>query len=222
MSILFALVTFLLFVLVSYLRSNRPQRAVAAQNSQPAEAPRPQMLSLGGFEIPKDYRFHLGHLWAKAEDSQHARVGLDSFAANLIGPVESVDLPGLNRWVRQGQKVCKVIAGDTTVQFVAPVEGIVAAVNTRLLEDPSLAVREPYGDGWLFKVQSPDLPINLKNLLQGGLVRAWFRDCVERVNAMTAGFAPALAQDGGLPVNGLLTRVDEKLQREMINEFFLS
>ncbi len=222
MSILFALVTFLLFVTVSYLRSTSRQPISVTKSAWPAETPAPEMMQVGGFEVPKGYCFHLGHTWAATEGSQHARVGLDTFAANLIGPIESVELPGLNRWVRQGQRVCKLAAGDTTVELVAPVEGIIAAVNTRLLEDPGLAVREPYGDGWLFKVQSPELNVNMKNLLQGGLVRAWLRDCVERINAMAAGFAPALAQDGGLPVNGLLTRVDEKLQRQIISEFFLS
>jgi glycine cleavage system H protein len=221
MSILFALVTFLLFVAISYLRTVNRQPAPIAE-APPVPALKPQMVSLGEFDVPKDYCFHLGHTWAAAEDAQHARVGLDTFAANLIGPIESVDLPGLNRWVRQGQKVCKATAGETTVQLVAPVEGIVSAINARLLDDPSLAIREPYGDGWLYKVQSPDLHINLKNLLHGGLVRAWFRDCIQRVNAMATGFAPALAQDGGLPIHGLLTRVDEKLQREMKDEFFLS
>ena len=221
MSILFALVTFLLFVLVSYMRSTRRQPAVAPEMPQTAKAPRPQVMSLGGLEYPIDYGFHPGHTWAAIESPQHARVGLDSFAANLVGPIDSVDLPGLNRWVRQGQPVCKLTAGDTTLELVAPVEGIITAVNSRLREEPGLATREPYGDGWLYKVQSPDLVLNMKNLLRGGLVRTWFRDCIERVNAMAAGFAPALAQDGGLPVQGLLTRVDEKLRRQMIQEFFL-
>ncbi len=222
MSILFALATFLLFVLVSYLRSTRQQPAVASESPQVAKALKLQLISLGGLEIPKDYSFHPGHTWAAVENNQNARVGLDSFAANLVGAIESVELPGLNRWVRQGQRVCKIAAGDTTLELVAPVEGIISAVNARLHEEPGLAIREPYGEGWLFKVQSPDLLINMKNLLKGGLVRVWFRDCIERVNAMAAGFAPALAQDGGLPVQGLLTRVDEQLRRQMISEFFLS
>ncbi len=223
MSILFALATFLLFVLVSYMRSTRKLPVTAAESPQPARVPHPQpLMNLSGLEIPRNYRFHPGHTWAVTEDSQHARVGLDTFAANLIGPIEDVELPGLNRWVRQGQKVCKVRINGTSVTLVAPVEGIIAAVNTRLEEDPCLATREPCGDGWLFKVQSPDLSINMKNLLQGELVRAWYRNCLERVSAMAAGFAPALAQDGGLPVKGLLPRLDEKLQHQMINEFFLS
>jgi glycine cleavage system H lipoate-binding protein len=221
MSILFALVTFLLFVLVSYMRSMRQLPAVVAESPQVAKAPKLQLISLGGLGIPEDYSFHPGHTWAAIETNQNARVGLDSFAANLVGPIESVDLPGLNRWVRQGQPVCKLAVGDTTLELVAPVEGIITAVNTRLRDEPSLATSDPYGKGWLYKVQSPDLAINLKNLMKGSLVKAWFRDSIERVNAMAAGFAPALAQDGGLPVNGLLTRVDEKLRRQMIQEFFL-
>ncbi len=222
MSILFALVTFLLFVLVSYVRSTRQLPAVAAESPKAAKAPRLQLINLGGMEIPKEYTFHPGHTWAAAESAQYARVGLDGFASNLVGPIDRVELPGLHRWVRQGQRVCKVVSGDTSIELVAPVEGIVTAVNAKLREDPGLAAREPYGEGWLFKVQSPDLLINQKNLLKGALVSAWFRDCIERVNAMAAGFAPALTQDGGLPVDGLLTRVDENLQRQMINEFFLN
>jgi glycine cleavage system H lipoate-binding protein len=221
MSILFALVTFLLFVLVSYLRSTQRTPVLLAHNPQVDRTPKVQLMNLGVAEVPKDYSFHFGHTWAAVENSQHARVGMDDFAANLMGTVESVDLPGLNRWVRQGQPVCKLTVGDTTLGLVAPVEGIITAVNTRLRDEPSLATSDPYGNGWLYKVQSPDLAINLKNLMKGGLVKAWFRDSIERVNAMAAGFAPALAQDGGLPVRGLLTRVDEKLRRQMIQEFFL-
>ncbi len=121
MSILFALATFLLFVLVSYMRSTRKQPVTATGSSTTARVPHPQMMSQGGMEVPKDFSFHPGHTWAAAENSQHARVGLDGFATNLLGTIDSVELPGLNRWVRQGQRVCKISAGETTVELVAPV-----------------------------------------------------------------------------------------------------
>ncbi|HWQ03282.1 MAG TPA: glycine cleavage system protein H [Candidatus Nitrosotenuis sp.] len=221
MSILFALVTFLLFITISYIRSMRLHPAQVAQGPRLAKSWQPQLVDGGGFNIPKNFSFHVGHTWAVAEDKQRARVGLDSFAANLLGSVDSIEMPGLNRWVRQGQKVCKVRCGETTVELVAPVEGIVVAVNSKLRDDPGLAIRDPYGEGWLFSVHSPELSINLKNLLRGGLVHAWMRNSIERVAALAAGVAPALAQDGGLPVAGLLNQVDAALQHKMINEFFL-
>jgi glycine cleavage system H lipoate-binding protein len=222
MSILFTLATFLLFITLSYLRSVQKQSESLRAPMPLAPIPKPQFIHAGGFEVPKGYSFHPGHTWATAEEKQRARVGLDSFTANLLGTVDNVELPGLNRWVRQGQRVCKFTSGEMTVELVSPVEGIVVAVNPKLREDPGLVVRDPYGEGWLFAVHSPDLVINLKNLLHGDLVRAWLRNSLERVNSMATGFAPALAQDGGLPVAGVLARVDPALRRQMINEFFLS
>ena len=221
MSILLALVTFLLFVTITYLRSTRAQPAATAE-AVPAALPVAPMVNVRGFNVPKEYSFHPGHTWAASEDNRRARVGMDDFAANLIGKVDRVDVPSLNRWVRQGQKVCKVTAGDTEVELVSPVEGIVVSVNEKLRDDPSLATREPYSEGWLFSVQSPDLEVNRKNLLQGNLVQAWMHDSVEHACAMATGFEPALAQDGGVPVSGLLTKVDADLRHQMISEFFLS
>jgi len=222
MSILFALVTFLLFVTISYLRSTRTQPGVVTGPPELAASPKPQILREAGFDFPKGYGFHPGHTWALPEDGQNVRIGLDSFGANLLGKIERVELPKLNRWVRQGQPICKVGAGDVSVDLVAPIEGVVTAVNTKLLEDPGAIGREPYGEGWLVQVQSPDLHINLRNLLQDGVVRPWMRNSLERVAALASGFAPALAQDGGVPVPGVLTKVEPTLQRLMINEFFLT
>ena len=63
-----------------------------------------------GFDIPKGFCFHPGHTWVYDEGRQNARVGLDSFATHLMGKIERVEVANLNRWVRQGQKVCTVTA----------------------------------------------------------------------------------------------------------------
>ena len=42
------------------------------------------------------------------EGRQNARVGIDAFAANLFGKIDSIEVADLNRWVRQGQKLCTV------------------------------------------------------------------------------------------------------------------
>ena len=218
MSILFTLVTFLLFIAVTYLRSTHKQ---AEQPLVFAPPPPPKMVRDAGLEIPDGYAFHPGHTWVLPEDRQQARIGLDSFGANLLGTVERVEVPGLNRWIRQGQKVMKVTGGGVSVDLVAPVEGVVTGINEKVLMDPSLIAKDPYREGWVLMVQSPDLAINVKNLLRGSIVRSWMRTALERVSSLTAGYAPAFAQDGGLPIAGLLGVVDREIQREMIREFFL-
>ena len=110
MSILFVLLTFLLIITITYFIKGKDEVLQAAAGTQPS-APRMQFEL--GFEIPKDYSFHPGHTWAIDEGRQNARVGMDSFAANLLGKVDRVEVVGVNRWVRQGQKLMTVTSGGT-------------------------------------------------------------------------------------------------------------
>ena len=71
-------------------------------------------------------------------------------------------------------------------------------------------------------VKSPDLAINQKNLVQGPMVAPWMQNNVTRLNGMLAQLSPALAQDGGLPIGGLLARVTPELRQKLVKEFFLS
>src|SRR5512146_1029814 len=128
MSILFVLITFLLIISISYfLRHGQQPQPAAGQMVMPRPNP-PAMAREFGFEIPKGYCFHLGHAWALDEGRQNARVGLDSFAATLLGKVERIEVAGLNRWVRQGQKVCTITSGDISINLLSPLEGVVISV----------------------------------------------------------------------------------------------
>jgi hypothetical protein len=132
-----------------------------------------------------------------------------------------VEVANLNRWVRQGQKVCTVSSGSTTADILSPVEGVVVSVNHEVLKDPSLILKDPYKEGWVCVIKAPDLEINTKNLLQGGMVPIWMNNSVKRLQSFAAPLGAAAA-DGGLPVDGLLAHVDPNVRREMIREFFLN
>src|SRR5690348_13787658 len=106
MSILFVLLTFLLILTVMYFR--RPEEAVNALQTvsvKKMNPPGPFMVKQGGFEIPQGYCFHPGHTWVVDEGRQNARVGIDAFAGNLFGTIDSIEVADLNRWVRQGPDV---------------------------------------------------------------------------------------------------------------------
>lgn len=222
MSILFVLLTFLLILTVMYFR--RPQEeANAALQVAPAKriAP-PLILKQAGFEIPQDYAFHPGHTWVVDEGRQNARVGIDAFASNLFGKIDSIDLADLNRWVRQGQPLCKVTHDGRSIDLLSPVEGVVTSVNHEVVKNPNLVVDDPYRNGWLCEIKAPELAINVKNLLQGPIVLPWMQNSIARLGSMVQQLTPALAQDGGLPVKGLLFQVDAKTQEQLAKEFFLS
>jgi glycine cleavage system H lipoate-binding protein len=220
MSILFVLLMFLLIISISYFRRPEPRPAVKPEFWAAPQAPR--MEREYGFEIPQDYCFHPGHTWVLREAPETARVGVDSFAGNLLGKIDRIEVMGLNRWVRQGQKLMKVFSGGQSLDLLSPVEGVVTAINPDAVTDPSVITRDPYKNGWIAMVKSPDLATNQKNLVQGTMVAPWLQNNITRLNGMLAQASPALAQDGGLPMRGLLTRVTPPMREKLVQEFFLS
>ena len=217
MSILFVLLMFLLVISISYFRTRKEPPA------QPPAGPRPPRMEREyGFQIPQGYCFQPGHTTVFKEGPETARVGVDSFAVNLLGKVDHIDVVGENRWVRQGQKLMTITSGGATVDLLSPVEGVVTSLNDDALQDPSVIAHDPYQKGWIAMVKSPELAINQRNLVQGAMVAPWMQNSVTRLNGMVAQLAPTMAADGGLPITGLLVRVEPELRRMLAKEFFLS
>jgi glycine cleavage system H lipoate-binding protein len=223
MSILFVLLTFLLILTVMYFR--RPDAAANTLQAAPAKStavPQPFVMKQGGFEIPQGYCFHPGHTWVVDEGRQNARVGIDAFAVYLFVKIDSIEVADLNRWVRQGQPLCTVTREGRSIQMLSPVEGVLVSVNHEVLKNPNLIVDDPYKNGWLCVVKAPEMATNVKNLLRGTIVLPWLQNSLARIGAMVQQLSPALAQDGGLPVKGLLFQIDDATQHELVCEFFLT
>ncbi|MGB9606524.1 MAG: glycine cleavage system protein H, partial [Bryobacteraceae bacterium] len=104
----------------------------------------------------------------------------------------------------------------------SPVEGEIVAVNERVREDPSLIARDPYGEGWLYEVYSPDVEVSLRNLLSGALARRWMEWAVAELRHALAPQAFATALDGGRIHPELGLQLDPRRWRELTRRFFLS
>ena len=96
------------------------------------------------------------------------------------------------------------------------------SVNHEVLKNPNLIVDDPYRNGWLCVIKAPEMATNVKNLLTGPIVLPWMQNSLARLGAMVQQLNPALAQDGGLPVKGLLFQVDATIQAQLAKEFFLT
>ena len=217
MSILFVLLMFLLIISIRYFMEPKP----AAEPEIVIKPHAPVVRRELGSGIPEGYCFHLGHTWVLKEGSDDARVGVDKFVANLMGKIDHIDVRATDCWVRQGQKLITLSGGGTTLDLLSPVEGVVTAINHDALREPNLVTSDPYQNGWIAIVKSPDLKVNQKNLIQGSMVAPWMQNNLSRLSAMLAP-SPALSQDGGIPINGLLPRLDPELRQKVVNEFFLS
>ena len=227
MTVLLVLFFFATFLAIDYFRTRdafvHPVLQVAPAKHD-AVAPRLQPALVGGFAVPENLRYHPGHTWALSESPNLVRVGMDDFAAKLTGTVERITLPQRGQWIRQGQKMCTLYRDDVAVDMVSPIEGTVAEINQALMSDPKLALRDPYGEGWLVTVQSPDAKTSFKNLLGGPLARWWTEESASRLQhrmpmPMAMG---ALAQDGGVAINDVANQIPGQDWLSLAKEFFLS
>jgi glycine cleavage system H lipoate-binding protein len=218
MSLGWVLAILLLMLVIFYFLRRQGAQVAAIMQSEP---PRPHPQPVSGIELPSGYCFHPGHTWMAQEEKAKARVGMDGFAANLLGCLQHMTVIGEQRWVRQGQKLMTVTGEYETVELLSPLEGVVAAINPEVIKDPGLAARDPYGEGWVCQIKPPEIEANQRNLIQGPLAARWMENCFKQLKSMLAEVDPALAQDGGLPLRGALSRLSPEGRKRMVKEFFL-
>lgn len=223
MTVIMVLLTFAIFLLIDYVRGQKQvAKAPALQRIRELE-PRILPAMVAGFEVPENVRYHAGHTWALSESRDLVRVGMDDFATKLVGKIDNITLPQRGRWVRQGQKIWTIFREGKSVDMVSPIEGTVTEVNESVAKNPKLVHQDPFGEGWLVKVQAPDSKLNFRNLLGGTLARLWTEDSALRLRKrMPVAMAAALAQDGGVAVDDITAHLPEEDWAMLTREFFLS
>jgi len=224
MTILIVALMFAAFLTYDYFRQRRSAKASAVSTVPDVVAfPKLQTAYVSGFEIRENRRYHPGHTWALAESPTAVRVGMDDFAARLVGRADGLLLPKRGQWIRQGQKFATLMKQGRKSELVSPIEGEVTDVNDAALSDTQLAGRDPYGEGWLITVMSPDMKINFRNLLDGTLVRGWMKDAADRLRQRIPSMAAAgaTAQDGGLALADLSDQIPQDKWDDVAHEFFL-
>jgi len=224
MTVLLVLFTFATFLLIDHFRSRRAavQPALQVAAAKQDALPRLKPALVGGFEVPENLRYHPGHTWALSESPSLVRVGMDDFASKLTGKLESITLPQRGQWIRQGQKMCTVRRDGCAVDMVSPIEGTVSDINQAVMQDPKLALRDPYGEGWLLTVQAPDAKTSFRNLLGGTLARWWTEESASRLQRRMPMALGALAQDGGVALDNVSTQIPDQDWLPLAKEFFLS
>ena len=223
MTVIMVVLTFAALLLIDHFYSKKIAVVEPVLAKTKREAPARLAPSLvGGFRVPENLRYHPGHTWALSESPNLVRVGMDDFASKLIGKVERITLPQRGQWIRQGQKIASIFRDGNAVDMVSPIEGSIADVNDAVAGDPKLAAEDPYGEGWLVTVQSPDAKTNFRNLLGGALARWWTEESAGRLQRKMPVLAGALAQDGGVAMDNLTEQIPGQEWASIAKEFFLS
>jgi glycine cleavage system H lipoate-binding protein len=222
MTVLLVILIFAIFLLVDYFRTvNQPvAHPEPVRPKQPLYQPISAVVS--GFQVPENLRYHPGHTWALGESPTLVRIGMDDFASKLVGKMEKISLPQRGQWVRQGQKIWTLFRDGKPVDMLSPVEGQVADINEAAVRDPERARKDPYAEGWLVTMQSPDAKTSFRNLLSGALARAWMEQAATQLRATIPSTIGALAQDGGIALDDATAHLPDEDWAALAKEFFLS
>jgi glycine cleavage system H protein len=97
-------------------------------------------------------KFTSDHEWINIEDHEAAVVGITLHAQDALGDVVFVELPVVGKTYNKGEVAGVVESVKAAADIYMPVTGEVVEVNEELRNDPSLANKDPMGNGWFFKV----------------------------------------------------------------------
>ncbi|MGQ9629284.1 MAG: glycine cleavage system protein GcvH [bacterium] len=138
------------------------------------------MATIEGYNFPDDLYYHKEHSWAKVEDDGTVRVGMNEFFCREAGDVVYIDLPFEGDEFKQGETCGKLQSSKWIGKLFAPISGEVVEVNQDLDSDSTLINKDPYGEGWILKIQPSNLDEELGNLMKGDAVKDWLKGEIER------------------------------------------
>ena len=113
---------------------------------------------------PTELRYFKEHEWVKSESDGIALVGITEFAQQQLGDVVFVDLPEVGAELDQFAQIGEIESVKAVNDLFTPVSGAVVEINARLKDAPELVNREPYGEGWMFRIKLRD-PSEVDGLL---------------------------------------------------------
>lgn len=137
-------------------------------------------------EVPENLLYSKTHQWAKIEGNM-VTVGITDFAQAQLGELSLVeldpdDLPGVEVSAVQmdGDEPASDPIDDVSIEsqkavgdVYSPVSGKITEVNEDLEDEPEKVNEDPYGEGWLFKVEASNLDADKANLLDAAAYKAF-------------------------------------------------
>ena len=106
--------------------------------------------------VPQDCRFAQTHEWFKVEGNT-VTVGISQFAADELTDITYVELPEVGSEVTAGEDFGEIESVKATSGLYCAVSGKVIEINERLADEPELVNNDPFGEGWMIKIECSDL-----------------------------------------------------------------
>lgn len=107
-------------------------------------------------DIPVELKYTKTHEWVKVNDDGSIVVGITDHAQDLLGDMVFIELPEIETNYAAGDDCAVVESVKAASDIYSPVSGEVIETNESLVDAPEIVNKDPFGDGWIFKMQPED------------------------------------------------------------------
>ena len=121
-------------------------------------------------KFPEELKYTNDHEWIRVEGNV-AYVGITDFAQHELGDIVYIEIDTLGKEVTKDDQFGTVEAVKTVSDLLMPITGKIAELNKKLDVNPELVNSDPYGDGWMVKIEISDAS-QLEKLLSSADYRA--------------------------------------------------
>ena len=127
-------------------------------------------MNVGDYEVKEGHSYTAKHEWAKAEGNM-ILVGITDFAQQALGEITFIDIKSdsgpisSGNVINSGDKYAEVESHKAVEDVFTPISGKIAEVNTGLEDAPNTINDDPYGEGWILKIEASDAADQIGKLL---------------------------------------------------------
>ncbi|MBA2591421.1 MAG: glycine cleavage system protein GcvH [Pseudomonadota bacterium] len=115
-------------------------------------------------QIPEDLKYTTSHEWVRVLSDGTVQVGISDHAQDALGDMVFVEVPEAGGAYPARAECAVVESVKAASDLYCPLSGEVVEVNPALEREPEIINRDPYGEGWIFRLR-PDNPADLERLL---------------------------------------------------------
>lgn len=102
-----------------------------------------------------ELKYHQEHAWVKVS-GRKATIGITDYAQESLGDIVYIELPEVDSDVEINSEIGEIESTKATSSFISPISGRVVEVNDELSESPEIINEDPYGKGWIAKLELDD------------------------------------------------------------------
>lgn len=209
MTVVLVALSILFFLALDWLVLGRKEREgvlAYAKAQQPGEAVR--------VRLPGGIFFAPSHTWLNLFPSGRVVLGVDDFVSRLLEKPRVALLKSAGERVTKGEPILRLQTDSHSLTVRSPIDGRIVTPNSLLVRSPNLMREALFSDGWAY-VMKPDNARDMKSFMLGEESRSWIQNEFGRLRDLFAGvgssaqLSPALLQDGGPPVMGIMESMDD-------------